>query len=203
MMQVLLVHGIWNPRAWLLPLALRLRAAGLQPQLFGYRSVCASPEQAVAALMARIRTRGGAPVVVVGYSLGGLITLEAVRRGAAVERVVCLGSPLLGSASAAALSRHRASGWLLGRSRELLNRGVAAWDGGVPVGMIAGSRAHGVGRLLADLGDSDGTVAVAETRLPGLADHCVLAASHSGLVLSAAVARQTVAFLRDGHFARS
>ncbi|MNO04758.1 hypothetical protein D3C81_2258900 [compost metagenome] len=43
-------------------------------------------------------------------------------------------------------------------------------------------------------------MALDETQLPGLADHCVVAASHSGLVFSPEAARQTAAFLRDGRF---
>ncbi|NIJ89326.1 hypothetical protein FHR49_002127 [Xanthomonas campestris] len=45
------------------------------------------------------------------------------------------------------------------------------------------------------------TVALAETRLPGLRDHCVVQASHSGLLRSPEAARQALAFLRNGHFA--
>ena len=67
--------------------------------------------------------------------------------------------------------------------------------------MIAGNVPHGLGALFARFDERhDGTVAVAETRLPGLADHCVVAASHSGLVFSAEAARQALAFLEDGRF---
>jgi hypothetical protein len=60
---------------------------------------------------------------------------------------------------------------------------------------------HGLGALFAGFsGEHDGTVAVAETRLPGLTDHVVVAASHSGLLFSAAAAQQAIAFLRDGSF---
>ena len=52
-------------------------------------------------------------------------------------------------------------------------------------------------------GPSDGTVAVAETRLPGLADHCLVAASHTGLVFSRPAAGQAAAFLRHGRFGPS
>ena len=45
-------------------------------------------------------------------------------------------------------------------------------------------------------------MAVAETRLPGITDHCVVAASHSGLLFSSEAAAQTVAFLRHGRFER-
>ncbi|KTF29418.1 Cob(I)alamin adenosyltransferase, partial [Xanthomonas vesicatoria] len=48
---------------------------------------------------------------------------------------------------------------------------------------------------------SDGTVALAETRLPGLRDHCVVQASHSGLLRSPEAATQALAFLRSGRFA--
>jgi hypothetical protein len=48
--------------------------------------------------------------------------------------------------------------------------------------------------------EHDGTVAVAETQLDGLADHVVVPASHSGLLFSEEVARQAAAFLREGRF---
>jgi hypothetical protein len=67
--------------------------------------------------------------------------------------------------------------------------------------MIAGSRPIGLGWIAGGIGGpGDGTVAVAETRVTGLADHCVLPVSHSGLVLSRAVVRNTVQFLETGRF---
>ena len=200
---VLLVHGIWNARAWLMPFALRLRREGLVPTVFGYDSVWRDPETAGDRLIALLRRR---PVeALVGHSLGGLVILEALRRAPdlPVKRVVCLGSPLRGSAAAAGLAARPPLGLALGRSRALLERGCPPWTGAAEVGVIAGDRAKGLGGLFAALdGASDGTVTVAETRLDGLADHCVLPASHSGLVLSADVAAQTAHFLRFGHFAR-
>ncbi|HZV37578.1 MAG TPA: alpha/beta hydrolase, partial [Pseudoxanthomonas sp.] len=43
-------------------------------------------------------------------------------------------------------------------------------------------------------------VALAETRLPGIADHCEVACSHTGLAFSAAAAAQAAHFLREGRF---
>ncbi|HRN62476.1 MAG TPA: alpha/beta hydrolase [Luteimonas sp.] len=198
---VLLIHGIWNAKLWLAPLAAKLRAAGFDPETWGYPSVVGGPEQALPALVERLRREPGLDIV--GHSLGGLMALEALRRepGLPVGRIVCLGSPLRGSETARVLGAHRWSAPVLGRSAGLLVRGVERWDGKAEVGMIAGDVPHGVGRLLGAVDrDSDGTVAVAETRLPGLCDHCLVASSHSGLVLSPEAARQTVAFLRHGHF---
>lgn len=199
---VLLVHGIWNARAWLAPFALRLRAEGLAPSVFGYASVWRDPETAGDRLIAHLRRHPVAHLV--GHSLGGLVILEALRRAPdlPVQRVVCLGSPLRGSAAAAGLVARPPLGLALGRSRALLERGCPPWTGAAEVGVIAGDRGRGLGGLFATLdGASDGTVAVAETRLDGLTDHCVLPASHSGLVLSAEVAARTARFLREGRFA--
>lgn len=198
--RVLLLHGIWNARAWVGPLAWRLRVQGFAVDSFGYPSVFGGPDVAVPLLVERLREYG--PVSLVGHSLGGLVALEALRAAPELEvpRVVCLGSPLCGSETARALASH---GWAatLGRSGGLLRHGLPAWEGRAEVGLVAGSVPHGLGALLGAVhADSDGTVALAETRLPGLTDHCVVPASHSGLVLSPEVALQTVAFLREGRF---
>ena len=194
----MLLHGIWNARAWVGPLAWRLRARGFQVHAFGYPSVFGGPDVAVPQLLERLADAG--PLSLVGHSLGGLLALEALRRDPQlpVQRVVCLGS------RAAVVPALVVRSWLgLGRS-ELLLDGLPDWQGKAEVGLIAGSVPHGLGSLLGAIDDaSDGTVALAETRLPGLADHCVVRTSHSGLVVSPDAARQTAHFLRHGHFDHS
>jgi pimeloyl-ACP methyl ester carboxylesterase len=202
--RVLLIHGIWNARAWMWPFARLMRRQGFAPEVFGYHSVFGPPERAANRLAAHLRQK---PTdYIIGHSLGGLIALEALRSAPdlSVKRVVCLGSPLLGSAAARALAERAALRWALGHSDALLLRGCPPWQGTAQVGMVAGDLARGLGGLFAHFdGPSDGTVAVAETRLPGLSDHCVVPASHSGLVLSDAAARQAAHFLRHGRFATS
>ncbi|MBL8263284.1 MAG: alpha/beta fold hydrolase [Xanthomonadaceae bacterium] len=198
---VLLVHGIWNARHWLAPFAARLRRHGMVPKLFGYASVVAGPEAGAERLI-DLLSRRPTPLLV-GHSLGGLVILEALRRAPdlPVDRVVCLGSPLNGSAVAAALGERRGLSWALGRSRDLLVRGCPPWTGRAEVGVVAGDHARGVGGLFTRMdGPSDGTVALSETRLPGIADHCVVPASHTGLVLSDEAARRAANFLRHGRF---
>ena len=199
--RVLLLHGIWNAKAWLTPLAGRLRGEGFDVEVFGYPSVLGGPDIAVPRLITRLHE--SQPVAVLGHSLGGLIALEALRREPQlpVTRLVCLGSPLRGSGAARGLASHAWSAPVLGRSGRLLQQGFECWQGNTPVGMVAGNVAHGIGRWFTRFdGDSDGTVAVEETRLPGLADHCVIPSSHSGLVFSAEASRQAAHFLREGRF---
>ncbi|WP_033486315.1 esterase/lipase family protein, partial [Xanthomonas phaseoli] len=104
---VLLVHGIWNTAHWLLPLARRMRANGLAPALFGYASVLGGPAHAVPRLIERLRASRAQ--LVICHSLGGLMTLQALQDAPdlAVRRVVCLGSPLCGSAAARGLAQDR------------------------------------------------------------------------------------------------
>ncbi|KAB7772315.1 cobalamin adenosyltransferase [Xanthomonas maliensis] len=200
MADVLLVHGIWNSPLWLLPLARRLRQGGYRPALFGYASVLGGPAQAVPRLIGRLRATGAQALVC--HSLGGLIAAQALRSAPElpVRRVVCLGSPLAGSGVARGLAR-RGLPWAMGRSADLLQQGVGHWDGPAEIGQVAGCVPRGLGHWLAPLGAvSDGTVSLGETQLPGLRDHCVVRASHSGLLLSPAAARQALAFLGSGRF---
>lgn len=199
--RVVLVHGLWMVGAAMRWFSARLRAEGYVPEVFGYHSILGGPDVAVDALAECLRK--GGPAQVVAHSLGGLVALEALSRqpGLEVDRAVGLGVPLCGSGAAESLARWPVVPLWLGRSAGLLRHGCAHWPEGVAVGMVAGRIPHGLGALFARFDDEhDGTVAVAETRHPGLADHVVVAASHSGLIFSRAAVAETTAFLRDGRF---
>ncbi|MDE3209592.1 MAG: alpha/beta hydrolase [Pseudomonadota bacterium] len=203
---VILLHGLWMRSIALSILHRRLMEGGFRVHRFDYLSVAATQPRILDQLQRRMREL--APVTdrvhLVGHSLGGLIALRACLDADDLPagRIVCLGSPLKGSAAARALA-----GWgrggevLLGGNRALLEQGFERWDGSRQVGMIAGSRPLGLGSVLGHFqGEHDGTVAVEETRLPGLTDHCVIETNHTGLLFSHDVARQVTRFLRYGRF---
>lgn len=180
--------------------ASKLTAAGYTPEIFSYHSVMDAPETAVARLVERLHESGAQ---IVAHSLGGLIALQALCQAPqmSVRRVVCLGSPLRGSGAASGMLRWAPAAAMFGHSAELLQQGVQCWEGEAEVGVIAGRVPHGLGALFAGFaGEHDGTVAIDETRLPGLTDHVVVDASHSGLLFSAEAAGQAVAFLNEGRF---
>lgn len=201
-LRVVLLHGLWLPAVSMRWLARRLAGAGFVPELFAYPTVTGGPDAAVPSLVALLQR---AETHVLAHSLGGLVALRALQLHPQlpVRRVVCLGSPLCGSAAATGLSRRPLTAASLGRSAELLQRGCGRWDGAAEIGVIAGNRPLGLGQYFGRLdGPSDGTVGVAETRLAGLADHIVIPASHTGLLFSAEAARQATAFLQRGQFRR-
>jgi pimeloyl-ACP methyl ester carboxylesterase len=202
---VLLVPGLWMPRQGMLWMQLDLARRGHRGRSFAYRSRSAPLEENARALAAAIRhcaVQG--PVDLVCHSYGGLVLLGALAQqpGLPLGRAVLLGSPVLGSAAARALGLRRCGHWLLGASAPIWNAPLRLQiPSGAQIAAIAGVRAWGLGRLVARLrGPSDGVVRVAETQLPGLCDHLQLRCSHTGLLFSGQVARQTAHFLQHGCF---
>lgn len=198
--RVILLHGLWMPGASMQWFAAHLSAAGFAPEIFSYHSVADGPDTAVPRLIELLQA-GDADIV--AHSLGGLIALQALCDApqARVRRVVCLGSPLTGSGAVTGMLRWAPAAAVFGRSAGILQHGVACWQGAAQVGVIAGCVPHGLGALFGGFdGEHDGTVAVAETRLAGVADHVVVDASHSGLLFSTQAAEQAIAFLESGRF---
>jgi hypothetical protein len=107
------------------------------------------------------------------------------------------------SSAATRVARFRFGRVILGRagSEELLNAQARRWDGARDLGIIAGTQSLSIGRLVTDFTEqNDGTVAVSETQLPGATAHLILPVSHTGMLLSARVAKETGSFLEHGRF---
>ncbi len=203
---LVLIHGLWMHGTVMQLLASRLQGRTASRILtYSYPSVSAGIEENVALLGEYLQGLDTPRIDLVGHSLGGVIALRTVLevQPVAIGRIVCLGAPLVGSSAARALQSWPGGAAILGHAiREaVLDSPLKQWPGSPQAGMIAGDLGMGAGLLLNALdGEHDGTVSVDETRLPGLTDHIVLPVSHTGLLLSADVAVQTAAFLRDGAF---
>jgi hypothetical protein len=120
-------------------------------------------------------------------------------------RIVLAGPPFQDSR----VGRHLAS---VAIGRMLVGRAVEDWlagprpvvPPGVELGVIAGTRPVGAGRLaLPSLAPPhDGTVRVVETVVEGAREHLSLAVSHTEMLMSARVTRQMLHFFAHGAFAR-
>ena len=204
---VIFVHGLWLTGFESLLLRRRLaRKLGCEVHAFRYASVTGPMRSVVEQLNERVRALNPATLHLVGHSLGGLVIYRFLERFPEQPpgRVVFLGSPANGSRAARNAGRLRWAARLMGRciAEELLAERRREWTFARPLGVIAGSRPAGLGRLLAHFDEpSDGTIAVSETRLAGANEHLVLNVSHMGMLLSARVARATGSFLSAGSFA--
>ena len=210
--KVVLVHGMWMPGEEMMLMKLRLeKDYGFDTELFSYPSVKGTLDENAALLSEFVSDLNSDEVHLVGHSLGGVVSLRmlAQQPDAPTGRVVCLGSPLCGSRAADLVTQHDWGNSVLGRSvvdgvvEDAANEWAAKVTAEREVGSIAGTKPVGLGRLFAEFREpSDGTIAVSETRLPGLRDHLLIAINHTGLVLSARVVKQVAAFLKDGAFKR-
>jgi pimeloyl-ACP methyl ester carboxylesterase len=206
---VVYVHGLWLTGRQALLLRRRLaQAFGYDVRTFRYPSVLGSMSEITAALQEFIRSLDARQLHLVGHSLGGLVIYRLLERFPEQPPggVVFLGTPSVACRAAEQVARIGWAAATLGRciAEELLVERERRWTHARPLGIIAGSRPLGLGRLIARMEDeNDGTITVSETRLPGAADHITLPVSHMGLLMSARAARETGAFLRDGHFALS
>jgi pimeloyl-ACP methyl ester carboxylesterase len=201
---VVLVHGVLMSGRELALLSRRLRRCGFTPLAFDYPSRRRQLRDNARALVEFVAELHSPVVHLVGHSLGGLVILQALVLQPELPpgRVVLLGSPVRGSQVARRLAGLPGGRWLLGRSLDGLLGNVPGWQGRRELGLIAGTLPLGVGWVTGGLaGRHDGTVAVAETRLAGAPPAMEVHTSHTGLVFSAAVARQVCSFLRHGRFA--
>jgi len=212
--RVILAPGLWMPAATMWVLAARLSAAGFETGRFGYASVRVDvtgnarrfAEFALAPAADGSTGTGEGALHLVGHSTGGVMLLRALadfpELARRVSRVVLLGTPYADSAAAHALEQ-------LPGGRALLGRTLGEWlscprpmpHPGNEVGVIAGTSAFGIARLVTRLeAEHDGVIRVDETRVPGARDMITMPVGHTELVLSATVAAEVVSFLCRGRF---
>ncbi|WP_063692320.1 alpha/beta fold hydrolase [Bradyrhizobium stylosanthis] len=207
---VVLLHGIARTSASLAKLERALQGSGFTTLNIDYpsrREPIADIADDIHPAIARLAERD-APLHFVAHSMGGLVARAYIarHRPARLGRVVMLGTPNSGSEVADLLqgfSPYRAfygpAGLELTTTPAAAPNVLPAID--YPVGVIAGNRfIDPVAGLLVLPKPNDGRVSVRSAMLPGMTDHVIVKASHTGLPRHPAAIEQTIAFLRDGRF---
>ena len=143
------------------------------------------------------------------HSMGGLVCYAYLQRYGKSEftpsKIVCLGSPFKGSMVAKKLAQTTQGRILLGvqASSDLVS-GLERWPFPCHLGIIAGNKNIGAGRLLGldSNRPGDGTVLVDETGIVGATDHIILPVSHSQMTFSTSVMLQIEHFYSNNRFKR-
>ena len=202
---VALVHGVWMTGLEMQWLGLRLRRCGFSVRPFHYPSLRRAPAENAVRLHDYLGKLDADIIHLVAHSLGGIVVSHLFDQfpDQRPGKVVMLGSPLNGSATAMAIHQRGLDRWLLGASGEQgLLGGVPRWRGGRELAMIAGDRGVGIGKLLfrALPEPNDGTVAVDETMTPQVGQHLRVPYSHFGMLFARPVSDAVCAYLRLGRF---
>lgn len=202
-MQLVMMHGLYMHHTIMKPLSALMETLGWQIEGLSYNSLNID----LNGLFDRIEAlcSPDTPCYLVGHSLGGVLARQYAEQRPLPEgsRIVSLGSPHQGAQVAKQLAQWNLQGFM-GNAHEhgLINDGELTYGGTAALGSLAGDAGVGVGNLFSQLQGqpNDGTVLVSETQIEGMSDHLVLPVSHTSMLLSPQVARQTDHFLRYGRF---
>lgn len=202
---MVLVHGLWLPAAAMELQRHYLAQMGFNALAYPYPSMRLTLTENADRMAHYARALTAPRIHWVGHSMGGLVILQMLARAPDLVpgRVVLLGSPCRGSYAAREFAENRLGAYALGHSmQEWLSSEKPSDFPGREIGVLAGSRSVGLGRVFArELPvPNDGVVSVAETELAAACDRIVLPVSHTGMLVSRSVAQQAAAFLRDGRF---
>ena len=208
---VVLLHGISRTALSFRRMQLALERAGFATLNLDYASRRKALEglaEDIDPAIQRFADRIDGSVHFVCHSMGGLLARVYIdrHRPKHLGRVVMLGTPNSGSEIAERLKNFGVYRAFFGPAgQQLGTRRDAAIDAlfppvDYPVGIIAGNRSIYpiASRFLPR--PHDGRVSIANTKLEGMADHVVVAASHPWLVRNSVAIAQTIAFLREGKF---
>ena len=200
---VILVHGLWL-RGWVMqPLRLRLARLGYEARALSYRSYVQTLDEHARQLAARIALFAQPVVHLVGHSLGGLVILRCLRNHGEqrIGRVVLMGTPVRACMAGRRLDQSALGRRMLGASGEIWRDLPETFRPRCELGVIAGSRPWGLGRMLLHLpGTNDGVVRLEETEVAGMCARVVLPLGHSAMLVSVRATHQVVNFLRRGEF---
>jgi len=206
---VIVLHGLARSSHSMSRLAGRLSAAGFLVDNVDYPSTREPFDELVAGLARAVeRDSASCPKThFVGYSLGALLVRAYLQqtRPTSLGRVVMIGPPNHGSEVVDFIG----GTWLfhaifgpVGSELGTSPRGLPAHLGppNFEFGVIAGNQPiNPLGRWLIP-GENDGEVSVESTRLEGMSDFVVVPENHTFMMNAPEVAKETVAFLRTGHF---
>jgi len=203
---VVFIHGIWGTPANFMPLAARLSFEEYDPHLFSYNSVTKTPKENAEKLNIFIDRIQADIIHLVAHSLGGIVLKHLMHNHSPdrIGKTLMLATPINGSEVAKDLNKNDMTKLVLGRATEHGLLGDAPpWPNGRPLGMVAGDKDVGVGKIFKKgglEGPNDGVVKLSETMSDEITYRYEVSYSHTAMLLTNELAISVLCYLRDGNF---
>jgi pimeloyl-ACP methyl ester carboxylesterase len=203
---VIVVHGIVRSSKSFAKLRKVLEEDGFLVVGFDYPSTRVSIDQSAEYLSQVIASLEGVEELnFVVHSMGGLLVRTYLKEHSdpRIKRMVMLGVPNLGANMANLMQTNPLFKWVYGPAGQQLVQDPEGYIAALPTpefefAVIAGARGTADGWNPLISGDDDGTVEVANTRLPGAADFMTVRQLHSFLMDNPEVIAATRRFLAGG-----
>jgi pimeloyl-ACP methyl ester carboxylesterase len=206
---VVLLHGLARGQGSMAKLGKFLRAHGFDTVARTYPSRRHSISYLATEVADWIVEQAGErPVSAVTHSMGGVLVRHLHDARIRWDRIVMLAPPNRGSQLAAALVKNPVFGWYYGPAGAELADGSQWPLPPAPFAVIAGTRGFAltnptswtVGRRFAAQTKHDGTVAVDETRLEGMAAFAEVDATHTWIMNDLRTQQLVLQYLHTGGF---
>jgi pimeloyl-ACP methyl ester carboxylesterase len=203
---VVLLHGLARGRGSMEKLGAHLRGHDFETWSHTYPSRKHSISYLAAAITELLVEHGTRPLYAVTHSMGGIVVRHLRDPRLDWQRIVMLAPPNQGSQLAAGLTQNPVFRWFYGPAATELADASAWPPPPAPFAVIAGTRSVAltnvtswtVGRRFPAGVRNDGTVAVDEAKLPGMAAFAEVDATHTWIMNSPVVQRMVIAYLRTG-----
>ena len=206
---VVLLHGLARGRGSMARLGAHLRREGFETWSHTYPSRRHAISYLASALTEQlVDVAGERPLHAVTHSMGGVIVRHLHDPRLHWQRIAMLAPPNNGSQLAAGLAGNALFRWFYGPAAAELADASRWPDPPAPFAVIAGTRHRAftnvtswtLGRRFPPGTHHDGTVAVDETKLPGMAAFAEVDATHTWIMNAPVVRRLVLGYLRDGAF---
>ena len=204
---VVLLHGIANIPLSMKYLENNLKKAGYQVHNLGYPSTGVPIEEAAAGVREKVMSFTNVDRInFVGHSMGNLVIRMMLEKDLpGLGRIVMIAPPNQGSFVAQQLEDLDLYRWVFGPAGQELPAANREFFEKLPVpncefGIIAGGKGTENGYNPLIEGDDDGTVSVAETKLPGATDFIIVNRTHTLILFAPETVEQTIHFLKFGKF---
>lgn len=205
---VVFIHGILaKPIVWH-KMEQRFEKAGYRTFEYGYPSTSKGIQEHGNDFAVWLHeTFGSQPFYLISHSMGNLVSREALASDTSLNviRWVMLAPPNQGADVADLLNRLILYRWITrDAGQDLLASQLQHYmtlpPPSMPFGIIAGGKGDDQGYNPFLAGDDDGEVRVAETYLPGSADHILVKHAHTTMLWYDDTFLQAESFINNGHF---